>query len=414
VSRNAEAPTPRPLSGLRVLELGTLIAGPFAGRLLADFGADVIKVEHPAGGDPLRRWGMAPPGLDSLWSLVQQRGKRSVALDLHDEGARRIVADLAAESDVLLENFRPGRLEAWGLAPDTLLERNERLIVVRISGYGQTGPLADQPGFGTTAEAAAGLRFITGDPDRPPTRSGISLGDSVASLYAVIGTLLALQDRERSGRGQVVDVSLAESVFSLLEGILVEYSFFGAVRGRTGNLAHNSAPSDAYPTSDGALVCIGANSTGLFRRLLEITGRVDLASDPDLQDNRGRVRRVDELNAAIAAWTSRHTAEAVEATLRAQSIPVSRINSIADIVAEPHFRERRAFVEVDDERLGSVLVPGIVPKLSRTPGEPGALGPAVGTHTAEVLEALGRRTAAALAAIGAMPDRRTSDTGNAP
>jgi formyl-CoA transferase len=396
VSRNAEALSAAPLAGLRVTELGTLIAGPFAGRLLADFGADVIKVEHPEGGDPLRRWGMAPPGMDSLWSLVQQRGKRSISLDLHDASARRVVRDLTATSDVLIENFRPGRLEAWGLAPDDLIERNPRLIVVRISGFGQTGPLADQPGFGTTAEAAAGLRYITGDPDRPPTRSAISLGDSVASLYAVIGTLLALQERVRSGRGQVVDVSLAESVFSLLEGILVEYGYFGAVRERTGNLAHNSAPSDAYPTADGALVCIGANSTRLFRQLFAIIGRHDLGDDPELQDNRGRVRRVAELNAAIAAWTGRHTAGEVQARLRAHAIPVSRINSIADIVAEPHFTERGAVVRIHDDRVGDILVPGIVPKLARTPGALRALGPARGAHTSEVLAELARRTGAVL------------------
>ena len=384
--QNTEVRSDMPLTDLRVLELGTLIAGPFAGRLFADFGADVIKIEHPDGGDPIRRWGMAFDGQDSAWSLVQQRGKRSVALDLHREADREVARRLADESDIVIENFRPGRLEEWGLGPDALLSRNPRLVMVRISGYGQTGPLASQPGFGTTAEAAGGLRYVTGDPDRPPTRSGLSLGDSVASLYAVIGALLAIHERGRSGRGQVVDVALADSVFSLLEGILVEYGVFGAIRERTGNIAHNSAPSDAYPTADGAMVCIGANSTGLFRRLFEVIGRPDLAEDPELQDNRGRVSRVDELNDAIGSWTTERTAEQVQAVLREELIPVSRINSIADIVQEPQFRERGLIHELTDPRLGMALVPGVVPLLSRTPGRVPPLGVAVGAHTSEVMQ----------------------------
>jgi formyl-CoA transferase len=366
--RAARDGPPGPLAGLRVLELGTLIAGPFAGRWLADFGAEVVKIEHPGHGDPLRSWGASWHG-ESLWHLVQSRGKQSVAADLHDPGDQALVRALAEESDVLIENFRPGRLEGWNLDPDDLMRANPRLIVVRISGYGQTGPLREQPGFGTIAEAAGGLRYLTGEPDRPPARVGLSLGDSIASLYALLGALAALHERHASGRGQVVDVALTEAVFSMLEGVLPEYGQLGVVRERVGNIAHNSAPTNAYPCSDGALVCIAANTTPLFRSLLRAIGRDDYADDPDLRTNRGRVRRADELDAVIGAWTSTRTGAEVVATLRERRIPVSRISSIADIVADPQFRSRDMIVPVDDDRLpGPLLVPGVVPKLSRTPG----------------------------------------------
>ena len=305
-----------PLDGLRVLELGTLIAGPFAGRLFADYGADVIKVEHPIGGDPLRDWGRTVDGHGSLWSLVQGRGKRSVALDLHEADAQRVVLELAKAADILIENFRPGRMEEWGLGPSVLEKVNPRLILVRISGFGQTGPLAGQAGFGTIAEAVGGLRYLTGDPERPPTRAGLSLGDSVAALYAMIGALLALHDRELSGRGQTVDVALTESVFSLLEGVLPEYSYFGMVRERTGNIAHNSAPTNVYRCGDSNHIVIGANSSTLFGTLMNTIGRPDLASDPDLGDNRGRVKRSAELDDAIEAWTSGLSSDEVLRRLR--------------------------------------------------------------------------------------------------
>ena len=262
-----------PLSTLRVLELGTLIAGPFAGRLFADFGAEVIKVEHPERGDPLRTWGLTTGGGDSLWHLIQSRGKLSVTADLHDPEDQAFVRQLALESDILIENFRPGRLEKWALDPDDLMAANPGLIVVRISGYGRTGPMRDQPAFGTIAEAAGGLRHITGEVDRPPARVGLSLGDSIASLHAVMGALIALHERRDSGRGQVVDVALTESLFAMMESILPEYAYYGAVRERTGNIAHNSAPTNAYPCADGSLVCIAANSTSLFRTLAAVIGR---------------------------------------------------------------------------------------------------------------------------------------------
>jgi formyl-CoA transferase len=374
-----------PLSDLRVLELGTLIAGPFAGRMFADFGAEVIKIEQPDRGDPLRSWGMTWDGTDSLWHLIQSRGKLSVTADLHDPSGQALVRQLAVESDILIENFRPGRLEEWNLDPEDLMDTNPRLIVVRISGYGQTGPMRDHPAFGTIAEAASGLRHITGEPDRPPTRVGLSLGDSITSLHAVIGAFIALHERQTSGRGQLVDVALTESIFAMLEGVLPEYSYHGAVRERTGNIAHNSAPTNAYPSSDGSMVCIAANTTRLFRRLFQIMGRGDYASDPALATNEGRVAHSSELDEAIAVWTKTRTADEIVETLRAEEVPVSRINSIADIVSDPQFQARDVFVEVEDDRLDRpLLVPGVVPRLSRTPGSLPALGQKLGAATDEV------------------------------
>ncbi|HEX6657432.1 MAG TPA: CoA transferase, partial [Ilumatobacter sp.] len=324
-------------------------------------------------------------GTDSLWHLVQSRGKLSVAADLHDPHDQAFVRQLAIESDVLIENFRPGRLEKWNLDPADLTSANPRLVVVRISGYGQSGPMRDHPSFGTIAEAAGGLRYITGEPDRPPARVGLSLGDSIASLHALVGALIALHEREESGRGQVVDVALTESLFSMLEGILPEYGYLGAVRERSGNIAHNSAPTNAYPCADGSLVCIAANTTGLSKTLFEAIGRDDFVADASLATNEGRVQRADELDAAIAAWTQARSADEVVTTLRQREVPVSRINSIADIVADAQFRAREMIVEVEDNRLARpLLVPGVVPKLSRTPGRVPPLAQRLGESTEAV------------------------------
>jgi formyl-CoA transferase len=378
-----------PLSGLRILELGTLIAGPFAGRLLADYGADVIKVEQPGAGDPLREWGRTIPGVGSLWSLVQGRGKKSIALDLHDPAAQETVRLLASSADVLIENFRPGRLEEWNLGPRRLHEANPRLVIVRISGFGQTGPLRKQAGLGSVAEAVGGLRYVTGEPDRLPTRAGLSLGDSIAALYAVIGTLVALHERQSSGQGQVVDVALTEAVFSLLEGILPEYGYFGAVRERTGNIAHNSAPTNVYRARDGSYVLIGANTTPLFLRLMNVIGREDLAGDRALASNRGRVARAKLLDEAIQAWTSNMSGEEIISRMRAESIPAGRINSIADIVADPQFQTRGMIATVADSRLERpLLTPGIVPAFSRTPGRIPPLAPQVGADSETVMAEL--------------------------
>jgi len=385
-----------PLADLRVLELGTLIAGPFAGRMFADFGAEVIKIEHPEGGDPLRTWGMSWQGGDSLWHLIQSRGKASVAADLHDPDDQALVRKLALESDVLIENFRPGRLEKWNLDPEDLMAANPGLIVVRISGYGQTGPMRDQPAFGTIAEAAGGLRHITGEADRPPARVGLSLGDSIASLHAVIGALIAVHERSESGLGQIVDVALTESLFAMMEATLPEYAYHGAVRERTGNIAHNSAPTNAYPCADGSLVCIAANTTSLFRRLAAIIGRHDFVTDSELATNEGRVARAAELDAAIGAWTRTRAADEVVETLRAQRVPVSRINTIADIAADAQFRSRAMVVAVQDDRLDRpLLVPGVVPKLSRTPGAVPPLAQDLGAATTDIRGDLARRTSAA-------------------
>ncbi len=383
--------SPGPLADLRVLELGTLIAGPFAGRWFADFGAEVIKIEHPSHGDPLRKWGKGWDGTDSLWHLVQSRGKLSVAADLHEPRDQALVRRLAAESDILVENFRPGRLEGWNLDPAILMEDNPGLIVVRISGYGQTGPLRDQPGFGTIAEAAAGLRYLTGQPDGPPTRVGLSLGDSIASMHALVGALIALHERHASGRGQIVDVALTESLFSMLEGILPEYGYHGVVRERTGNIAHNSAPTNAYPCADGALVCIAAGTTTLFRSLFRVIGRDEYADDPALWSNWGRVRRARELDEVIASWTRTRTADEIVAQLRKHLVPVSRINSIADIVADPQFQARDMIVAVEDDRLDKpLLVPGIAPRLSRTPGRVPPLGRELGADTEAIRQRIGQ------------------------
>lgn len=390
-----------PLSDVRVLELGTLIAGPFAGRLFADFGAEVIKIEHPETGDPLRNWGLRWEGGDSLWHLVQSRGKLSVGADLHDPRDRAFVRSLALESDVLIENFRPGRLESWDLGPEALLRDNPRLVVVRISGYGQTGPMSDQPAFGAIAEAAGGLRYLTGEPDRPPVRLGLSLGDSIASLHAVIGALIALHERESSGCGQVVDVALTESVFAMLEGILPEYAYAGVIRERTGNIGHNSAPTNVYRCSDGALVCIAANTTGLFRSLATLIGREDWLTNPGLATNPGRVRHAAELDEAIAGWTALRASSDVLSLLQERRIPVSRISSIADIVADPQFKERGMIVPVADERFDRpILVPGITPRLSRTPGHVPPLAQDIGAAT-ELMREKVRRSPALTAGTAA-------------
>ncbi len=388
--RAREAVEGGPLAGLRVLELATLIAGPFAGRFLADFGAEVIKVEQPGVGDPLRSWGRTATSGESLWHLVQSRGKLSVTADLNDPADQEFVRRLAAQSDVLLENFRPGRLEEWNLDPRHLMAINPSLIVVRISGYGQSGPLRDQPGFGTIAEAVGGLRYITGEPDRPPTRTGLSLGDSIPSLQALIGLLIALHERHSSGQGQVVDVSLADSMVAMLEGILPEYGHLGAVRERTGGIAHNSGPTNTYQCGDGSVVCIAANTTGLFRRLFRSIGRPDLADDVALHSNQGRVRRGSELDEAIRSWTMERTADEVIASLRTDRVPVSRINSVAEICADPQFVAREMIIAVEDDRLERpLLVPGITPKLSRTPGNVTHLARPLGADNDAVRNRLG-------------------------
>ena len=391
-----DTPTPAaaPLAGLRVLELGQLIAGPFVGKTLADFGAEVIKVEPPDG-DPLRVWRLLHDGT-SVWWQVQSRGKHSVVLDLRSDDGRAAVRALAAECDVLVENFKPGTLEKWGLGYETLSAINPALIMLRISGYGQSGPYRDLPGFAVVAEAMGGLRHLMGEPERAPVRAGVSLGDTLAALHGVIGVLLALQARQRDistaapkGRGQVIDVALYESVFNCMESLLPEYSAFGAVRQPAGSALPGIAPSNAYRCADGRVV-IGGNGDSIFKRLMRAVGRADLADDPGLSTNALRVPRVGEIDAAIEAWTSARPVAEVVAALQAASVPVGRIYTVADIAADPHYRAR-GMIERIVTRDGLALdVPGVVPKLSRTPGHVGAPAPRLGEHTDAVLARLRR------------------------
>ena len=377
-----------PLAGLKVLELGQLIAGPFAAKTLADFGADVIKIEAPEGGDPLRKWRLLKDGT-SVWWQVQSRNKRSLALDLKQLEAQDIVRQLALSADVLIENFRPGAMEGWGLGPDDLLKLNPRLIMLRISGYGQTGPYRDRPGFGVVAEAMSGLRHLTAEPGRVPVRVGVSIGDTLAALHGVIGILMALQHRHTSGQGQVIDVALYEAVFNCMESLLPEYSAFGAVRGPAGSALPGIAPSNAYVCSDGGYALIAGNGDSIFKRLMRAIGRDDLATDPALGDNAGRVARVADIDAAIGKWASTRTVNEVMSALDKAAVPAGRIYTVADIAADPHYQARGmlASVYMDD---GSVLaVPGIVPKLSVTPGQHRRNAPTLGQDTDGVLRELG-------------------------
>ena len=389
-------PNTGPLAGLKVLELGQLIAGPFAGKTLGDFGADVIKIEPPGDGDPLRLWRMLHQGT-SVWWQVQSRNKRSVVLDLRTTEGRADVAALAAECDVLIENFKPGTLEKWGLGYDTLAAANPGLIMLRISGYGQTGPYRDLPGFAVVAEAMGGLRHLMGEPGRPPVRAGVSLGDTLAGLHGVIGVLLALQARQRSvtpqtpkGRGQVVDVALYESVFNCMESLLPEYSAFGTVRQPAGSALPGIAPSNAYRCADGQVV-IGGNGDSIFKRLMAAIGRDDLGADPGLTDNAMRAARVDELDAAITAWTVQRPVAEVVAVLQAASVPVGRIYTVADIASDPHFLARGMIEQATTPDGLPLAVPGIVPKLSATPGSIRSPAPTLGQHSADVLGGLAAR-----------------------
>ena len=366
-----------------------MIAGPFAGRLLAEFGADVIKVEPPANGDPLRNWRKLHQGT-SLWWLAQARNKRSVAADLKREEGQEIVRALARRADVIIENFRPGTLEKWGLGYDALSRDNPGLVLVRLSGYGQTGPYRDRPGFGAIGEAMGGLRYLTGHPDRPPARTGVSLGDSLAALYGVIGALMALRQRQfNGGKGQVVDVALYEAIFSMLESTLPEYGMTGYVRERSGGALPGITPSNTYRCKDGAWVVIGGNGDSIFKRLMRAIGREDLAADSTLADNAGRTARAAELDAAIEAWTSRLSLDEVLPRLHEADVPAGRIYSIADIVRDEHYRARGMIEAVRLHGGEEVLLPGIVPRLSATPGRTRWPGPRLGEHTADVLGELG-------------------------
>ena len=381
------------LAGIRVLELGQLIAGPFAGKMLGDFGAEVIKIEPPAHGDPLRSWRLLKDGT-SVWWQVQSRNKKSVTLDLRVAEGQQVLRELVHEADVLIENFKPGTLEAWGIGWEVLSAINPRLVMLRVSGFGQDGPYRDRPGFGVVGEAMGGLRHLTGEPGRMPVRCGVSIGDTLAALHGVIGILLALRDRdansghERAGQGQVVDVALYESVFNCMESLLPEYSVFGAVREASGGALPGIAPTNGYPCRDGTVIVAG-NGDSIFQRLMKAIERPDLAAAPDLAANAGRVLRADALDAAIGAWTLQRSVAEVLDAMNAAQVPVGRVYTAKDIAEDPQYRARGMLQRITTRDGWALDVPGIVPKLSATPGAIRSSAPRLGEDTAEVLRAVG-------------------------
>ncbi|MBC7514691.1 MAG: CoA transferase [Herminiimonas sp.] len=391
-----------PLAGIKVLELGTLIAGPFCSRMLAEFGAEVIKIESPDGGDPIPQWRILKDGT-SLWWSVQARNKKSITLNLKDARAQAIARRLALDADVIIENYRPGVLEKWQLGFTQLAAINPATVMVRLSGYGQTGPLKDLPGFGAIGESMGGLRYVSGHADRPPVRVGISIGDSVAALHGVIGAMMALRHRDATGgrwngkegaecsagQGQMVDVALYESVFNLMESLVPEFDHAGVVRERTGGALPGIVPSNTYTTGDGENIVIAGNGDAIFKRLMRAIGRDDLADDPGLARNDGRVPRTIEIDDAISTWCATQTIDSALAALQSADVPVGKIYSVRDMMTDPHFLARGMFEQHTFADGTPIKLPGITPKLSATPGQTHWLGPTLGEHNAEVLGGLG-------------------------
>lgn len=393
---------PGPLAGIKVLELGTLIAGPFCSRMLAEFGADVIKIEAPGDGDPLRHWRVLKDGT-SLWWSVQARNKKSITLNMKDERAQEIARQLALDADVIIENYRPGVLEKWKLGYEDLRHLNPATIMVRLSGYGQTGPLRDLPGFGAIGESMGGIRYVSGHPDRPPVRIGISIGDSIAALHGVIGAMMALRHRDVTGgrwngksgadcvagQGQMVDVALYEAVFNMMESMVPEFDFAGVVRERTGGALPGIVPSNTYTTGDGMNIVIAGNGDAIFKRLMSAIGRHDMANDPGLARNDGRVPRTQEIDDAIQQWCSTQTIESALARLQAADVPVGKIYSVKDMMNDAQFLARDMFEQHQFADGTPVKLPAITPKLSETPGQTKWLGPELGAHSDEILQSLG-------------------------
>ncbi|MFC7299719.1 CaiB/BaiF CoA transferase family protein [Herminiimonas aquatilis] len=391
-----------PLAGIKVLELGTLIAGPFCARMLAEFGADVIKIESPDGGDPIRQWRVLKDGT-SLWWSVQARNKKSLTLNLKDPRGQQIAKKLALEADIIIENYRPGVLEKWSLGYEQLKAENPATIMVRLSGFGQTGPLKDQPGFGAIGESMGGMRYVSGFPDRPPLRIGISIGDSVAAMHGVMGAMMALRHRDATGgrwngktgdeqiagQGQMVDVALYEAVFNMMESLVPEYDYAGVVRERTGGALPGIVPSNTYTTGDGENIVIAGNGDAIFKRLMLAMGRDDLANDGQLARNDGRVPRTLEIDEAIQAWCATQTIDSAMAILQAADVPVGKIYSVRDMMTDPQFLARKMFEQHTFADGTPIKLPAITPKLSETPGETKWLGPALGEHTDDVLKTLG-------------------------
>ncbi|MDQ0163037.1 CaiB/BaiF CoA transferase family protein [Bacillus alveayuensis] len=376
--------TKLPLEGLRVIELGTLLAGPFTGRLLADFGAEVIKIEPPEKCDPMRKWGKSKDGV-GLWWPIQSRNKKSITLNLRVEEGQKILKELVKQSDILIENFRPGTMEKWNLSYEELSKMNPKLIMVRTSGFGQTGPYKNRAGFGSIGEAMGGLRYVTGFPDRPPTRIGISIGDTLAALFATIGCLIALQERNSSGKGQVVDTALYEAVFAVMESLIPDYLLAGYIRERMGNILPGVAPSNIYFTKDKTYIVIGANADGVFKRLCEAMNQPELAEDPRFSTHEKRGENMKELDDLIEEWTKSLNAKEALKILEEKGVPSGLIYSAKDIVEDPHYKQRDMIISVEHPQLGEFPMPGVVPKLSRTPGQvkyPGA--ESMGKHNEEV------------------------------
>ena len=399
---NNNNPSAGALAGIKVLELGTLIAGPFCSRMLAEFGAEVIKIESPDGGDPIRQWRVLKDGT-SLWWSVQSRNKKSVTLNMKDPLGQEIARKLALDADVIIENYRPGVLEKWGLGFEDLKKKNPAVIMVRLSGYGQTGPMKDLPGFGAIGESMGGMRYVSGHPDRPPVRIGISIGDSVAALHGVIGAMMALRHRDATGgrwngkagadcvagQGQMVDVALYEAVFNMMESLVPEYDFAGVVRARTGGALPGIVPSNTYTTRDGENIVIAGNGDAIFKRLMLAIGRDDMANDPQLARNDGRVPRTEEIDGAIQAWCDTQTIDSALEILRSADVPVGKIYSVRDMMSDPQFLARQMFEQHAFKDGTAIKLPAITPKLSATPGQTRWLGPALGEHNDEVLQALG-------------------------
>ena len=390
-----------PLAGIKVLELGTLIAGPFCARMLGEFGADVIKIESPQGGDPIRQWRVLKDG-NSLWWSIQSRNKKSITLNMKDKRAQDIARRLALDADIVIENYRPGVLEKWDLGYEQLKAINPALIMVRLSGYGQTGPMRDAPGFGAIGESMGGIRYVSGHPDRPPVRIGISIGDSIASLHGAMGALMALRHRDvtggrwngqtgeacKAGQGQMVDVALYEAVFNMMESLVPEYDHAGVVRERTGGALPGIVPSNTYTTADGENIVIAGNGDAIFKRLMSAIGREDMATDPQLANNAGRVPRTQEIDNAIQAWCSGQRIDTALAALQAADVPVSKIYSVRDMLQDPQFLARQMFEQHLFKDGTPVKLPAVTPKLSETPGGTRWIGPELGEHTDEVLAAL--------------------------
>ena len=378
-----------PLSGLRVIELGQLIAGPFASKILAEFGADVIKVEPPETGDPLRTWRMLHDGT-SVWWAAHARNKRSITLNLREPAGQEIIRQLAKDADIVIENFRPGALEKWGIGFKDLHAINPKLIMLRVSGYGQTGPYKDRPGFGVIGEAMGGLRYLTGEPGRPPVRTGVSIGDTLSGLHGVIGVLMALRHREQQGGvGQEVDVALYESVFNMLESVLPEYSKFGAIRQPSGASMPGIAPTNAYLCRDGKYALIAGNGDSIYKRLMQMIGRADLAEDPRLARNAGRAEHAELIDAAISAYTALHPLDEVLTAMNAAGVPAGKSYDASDIANDPHYQARDMILQTTLADGSVIQVPGIVPKLSKTPGQITRAAPSLGQHTTEILDSLG-------------------------